>query len=587
MHSKVLMRRANVLAYAGRHDAALDDLARAVTDFRRTGDDVWEARALNLRAFVRIARAQFSEAEPDLDRALELHPRGGSTTRCWSCGTTWRSCAYFRGDVPGALAAFAEVAEAHGDDRSHAYLELVLDRAHVLLVAGLSDEALAVVEDAAAWVTHRPRVRADLLSCGRRPSWGRAGRTRRWRPRGRPGPSTSARGGTGGGPAPTSSPCRRASSWVGGPGERRSPSRSRWPGTAPRTPCWPTSWPVARSPGRTPRPPPPTSRAPPRVGATAAPSSRSTAWLARALELEVRGGGRVLDAVGRGLDALAEHRATLGSPELRALTAIHSSDLATLAVRHALGRGPRALVRWSDRARAASLAEPVPAPQDPAIDALLATIRGLSHRIAEEHDPAAVQALVRERGQHERAVRLAWAATPGTGGQAVSVADAELVEHLDDRVLVQLVDVDGTLHAVVVRDGRWRTVAVGPTERATAAVDAAMYGLRTATRGRPVRPGPAGGPAGGGAARRRRTAAPGRSPGRRLAAGGPAGRPVGAAAGPARPAGGAHPVGHRLGAGPRRAAAVVARGLRGRPGPAHRGRRGRPGRGAARRRPPC
>ena len=91
----------------------------------------------------------------------------------------------------------------------------------------------------------------------------------------------------------------------------------------------------------------------------------------------------------------------------------------------------------------------MPAPQDPAIDALLATIRGLSHRIAEEHDPAAVQALVRERGQHERAVRLAWAATPGSGGQAVPVADAELVEHLGDRVLVQLVDVDGTLHAVV------------------------------------------------------------------------------------------------------------------------------------------
>ena len=54
------------------------------------------------------------------------------------------------------------------------------------------------------------------------------------------------------------------------------------------------------------------------------PLSRSTAWLAHALDLEVQGRPRVLQAVGHGLDALAEHRASLGSPELRALTAIHS-----------------------------------------------------------------------------------------------------------------------------------------------------------------------------------------------------------------------------------------------------------------------
>ena len=148
----------------------------------------------------------------------------------------------------------------------------------------------------------------------------------------------------------------------------------------------------------------------------------------------------MLDAVGRGLDALGEHRASLGSPELRALTALHSEELAALAVRHALPRGPRALVRWSDRARAASLTEPVPAPQDPAIDALLAAIRGLSHRIADEEDPAEMQVLVRERAQHERAVRLAWAATPGAGGRATSVSDTDLVAHLGDRVLVQVVE---------------------------------------------------------------------------------------------------------------------------------------------------
>ena len=72
---KVLMRRANVLAYAGHHDAAIDDLHEAVRGFRRWGEEVWEARALNLRAYVRISRAQFAEAERDLHEADALFVR--------------------------------------------------------------------------------------------------------------------------------------------------------------------------------------------------------------------------------------------------------------------------------------------------------------------------------------------------------------------------------------------------------------------------------------------------------------------------------------------------------------------------------
>ena len=130
------------------------------------------------------------------------------------------------------------------------------------------------------------------------------------------------------------------------------------------------------------------------------------------------------------------------------------------------------------------------------IDGHLATIRGLSHRIAEESDPGKIQALTRDRAQHERAVRLAWAATSGAGGRTTTASPSDLVEHLADRILVQLVNVDDTLYAVVVRDGRWRTVEVGPLERAQKAMDRALYGLRSATRGRPIDLSPLGTPAG-------------------------------------------------------------------------------------------
>ena len=188
-----------------------------------------------------------------------------------------------------------------------------------------------------------------------------------------------------------------------------------------------------------------------------------------------------------------------------------------------------------------------------------------------------MQALVRERAQHERAVRLAWAATPGAGGRATSVVRRRRwSQHLGDRVLVQLVDVDGTLHAVVVRDGRWRTVRVGPADagregRRRRALRAAHRHPRSA---RSTWPGWASG-------WRRRCSGtsarllPARSPGGRLTARPPCSPRRGRCCRPALPAGRAHPVGDRLGARARGPAALLAGRARGRPGPADRRRRGR------------
>jgi tetratricopeptide (TPR) repeat protein len=485
VHPKVLVRRAHLLAHLGHHDDAVADLRSAVPALRDAGEAVWECRALNLRAYVELQRGALAAAEHALMDADAVLSGLDQPIERMSVQHNLALITYFRGDVPGTLAVFTDLSEQYAllGDPHH---ELALDHAQILLVAGLSDEAVAVVESAAAWTATRPRSRAPLLLMRASARLGQqrpddalsdALAARRlfvrqqrdwWRTRADL-VALQARIELGRGSRRAA--VALADSLAGDPTEDAVLAHLlAGREVAGSDPAAASAYLARAAAGR-------------RRGS---PLSRTTAWLARALELEVDGRPRVLDAVGRGLDALAEHRASLGSPELRALTALHGSDLAALAVRHALPRGPRALVRWSDRARAASLSEPVPAPQDPTIDGLLATIRGLSHRIAEEEDPVELQALVRERAQHERTVRLAWAATPGAGGRDASASDTSLVEALGNRVLVQLVDVDGTLHAVVVRDGRWRTVRVGPASAAAKALDAALYGLRTATRGRPV-----------------------------------------------------------------------------------------------------
>lgn len=482
---KVLMRRANVLAYAGHHVAAIADLKDAVRGFRRAGDGVWEARALNLRAWIRIQRGEFTGAERDLHEAETIFAPDEVTFELLDVRHNLALLRFFRGDVPGALSVMAQLSSAYaglGDP----HLELVRDQAHLLLVAGLSTEALDVLVSPSAWENSRPRERAELFLMRAAARLGQglpelaladARAARRlfdrqdrdwWRIRADL-VALRARIELGRG-------SRRAAVALADEladdhtedGVLAALLAGRE--LAAKDPAGASTYLSRAALGRH----------------RGSPLGRSTAWLARALDLEVQGRPRVLQAVGHGLDALAEHRASLGSPELRALTAIHSADLSTLAVRHAWRRGPRDLVHWSDRGRAASLSEPVPAPQNPVIDAHLATIRGLSHQLSQESDPFKIQTLMRERAQQERAVRLAWAATPGAGGRSTVPSPADLVLHLGDRILVQLVNVDGVLRAVVVRDGRWRTIEVGPREAAGRAVERAAYGLRSATRGRPV-----------------------------------------------------------------------------------------------------
>lgn len=213
---------------------------------------------------------------------------------------------------------------------------------------------------------------------------------------------------------------------------------------------------------------------------------RAAAWHAQSLaheEQHHRGG--VLRAAAAGLDAIDEHRRLIGSSELRALATTHGRDLTTIALRHA-ATDPRTLLRWSERTRATALAQP-PATSDAAtIPASLAALRDNGRRLAEaraEGEPT--DALERERLRLERAVRSeSHTLSATTAEQQKPPTVEEIVAAVGDGCLVELVDVDGTVHVLVTHAGRVRRKVAGSTEEIAALLGPTQMLLRRASRGR-------------------------------------------------------------------------------------------------------
>jgi hypothetical protein len=216
------------------------------------------------------------------------------------------------------------------------------------------------------------------------------------------------------------------------------------------------------------------------------PLARSAAWLARALLCDARGENRpAIAACGRGLDALDEHRLMLGATELRAHATAHGAELAELAQRDALRRDDaRRLLVWSERWRATALdAPPVRPPAD--LVAELAALREVARRIeaAQPNGPAggrgATAVLERERRRLEEAVRARTLRVKASAGATAARRPLDaLPAALGAHRLVELVEVDGILHAVVVAGGRYRRFEVGPVADAEREVEMARFRLR-------------------------------------------------------------------------------------------------------------
>lgn len=184
-------------------------------------------------------------------------------------------------------------------------------------------------------------------------------------------------------------------------------------------------------------------------------------------------------ATGRPRSALAQARAGLtelggirdkmGGLDLLCGTAVHGQELGRLAVRLVAAgarnqRGARSLFAWLERTRAQVYRyEPLPIIEDPALAKYLTEMRQVQRAIQQNRlEGNSVTALeLRYAWLQGEASRLGWYSSQWGRPRPVCTPD-EVAERLGDRVLISLISHGDALGAVVVRDGRFRLVRLGP-----------------------------------------------------------------------------------------------------------------------------
>jgi tetratricopeptide (TPR) repeat protein len=478
----VLARRATVLTLVGRHRDARQAMHAALDAVRGLGDPVWEARILNNLAHIEVRLGHVDSAEQHLARAEALFGDAGSEVEMLDALANRGEIALLRGDLPSALRWYAA---ASGQAPPHAGLAYAW--ANALLAAGLAGEAIEMLRGSLDRRDHPPLKATDLrlaltealLAAGDAREARAVGEVARrefdaqersWFERRARFAVVRARAAMDevvdlGGEArlvadlldqerADEAPLALALAGRLAQGAQR---RALWRGAASyRT----------RANGLV----------------------RASAYLAGALDREDVGDrGGVLRACSAGLDAIDEHRRLMGSSELRAVATTHGRELTAIVLRHA-AHDPRTLLRWSERTRATALAQP-PATSDAAtVPASLAALRDNGRRLAEARQAGEPTGeLEKERLRLERAVRAEHHTQSAVDTDPQRPAGVEeIVAGVGDGCLVELVDVDGALHVLVVHDGRVRRQVAGTTAEVADLLGPTAMLLRRAARGRPA-----------------------------------------------------------------------------------------------------
>jgi tetratricopeptide (TPR) repeat protein len=494
---RVLMRRASVLKDLGRFDEAREDLRRAVPMFRRAGDTVWEGRSLTHRAEVFLALGVLERAGADFARAEELFAANGQQFEYATARHNRGLLALNRGQLPEAL-TYLEEAGRRYESLGETFPDLVIDRCSALLAAGLAAEA---AQEADAALGRLPAgggtayKKAELLftaasaalAAGDTIGAGERARQARRLFRAQARDVWAARAGLVLGQARyasgerSASLARQASQVVGRLEESRAADAMRAHLLAGR---------LALSRGHAMDADQHLEQAA-RSRRRGPPLNRSVAWLARALQADARGDARATRiACSRGLDAITEHQMTLGATELRAHGTAHGAELAMLAQRDALRRGDaRRLLLWTERWRATALATRGTLPrQDRELAGELAALRNVTRLLhASEMAASRRAALQRERRRLEAAVQASTRRSPGGALPKPGVLGLDtLLDELGQTTMVELVEVDGVLHAIVITGRRMRVRTVGSVPAGE--VDMTRFVLRRLARGR-LRPG--------------------------------------------------------------------------------------------------
>jgi tetratricopeptide (TPR) repeat protein len=494
---RVLMRRAFVLSLIGRHAEALGDLNRAVTILHRHGDALWENRSRTHRGLNLLAMGQTRRADAEFVAAERQYELAGQE---WEYATARHNrglVAAASGQVPEALEYLAEAGHRY-EKLGTPMPDVAIDRCAVLLSAGLAVDAWAEADDAARRLGRAIPGSAKLaellyssataaLAAGDPPTARdraeqaarlfRRQRRERWTARTRL-VLAYARHVDGDNSTSTYRLACSVARQLDAMGADESPVAHLLAGRIALRRSTP-----ARAGSHL------TAAARPRRRGQAL--TRSRAWLAQALLCQLRGQERaMLTACRRGLDILEEHQHTLGAGELRVAVTAHGKELAAMGQQAALRRGDaRLLLAWSERWRATvQAATPARPPRDGELARELSALREVSRQL-DRVEVAASQAaaLRRERARLEAAVRARVLRTPGaivTRGRPFAVR--ALLDALDGSALVELVELGGVLHAVIVNQSRIRVHAVGRAGDAAREVGFARFLLRRLADGRPV-----------------------------------------------------------------------------------------------------
>ncbi len=213
---------------------------------------------------------------------------------------------------------------------------------------------------------------------------------------------------------------------------------------------------------------------------------RAAAWHAEALLRQARGDGRgALRALRAGLDIVDAHAAALGATDLRAHTATHGRALAEFGLRLVLdGGSAREAFGWLEHVRTTALRRaPARPPRDSRLARELADLRRVTSQVTAAQasgDDAAP--LRREQLGLERAVRDRARHAHGLATSSDRLHPPTLTAALAQRVLVEYFLIDSRLHAIVVRDGRFRLVPLAPYADVLREADSLRFSMHRLAR---------------------------------------------------------------------------------------------------------
>lgn len=461
------MRHRRAAAYwtLGRYAEAMADLRLAVPVFRAARDTIWLVRALSIRGTVRLAMGEAAAADLDFAEAERLCAETGQRVDMAMAVENRGLAAYRSGDVPAALGHFDEAARRYAELGTPMYV-LHVERSGLLLMAGLAQDALGEADQAIRAIERargQPIRRAELLLSAARAALAagdpetsavRAAeaaeiftRQRRdwWRAQARLA-HCQARFASG---ERTVRLLREAGTLA----ERLALN------TTEAVPAGLLAGRVALALAR----PADADRAlatAMRGRLTGPPLARAEGWLAYALRADALGhGAQALLGCRRGLELLDQYRLTLGATELRARATARGGELAALAQRINLRAGnTRRLLEWSERWRATTLAVP-PArpPGNPELLRDLTAFREIHRRWETTRNTD----LTRELRRLEGEIRARSYRTRSEGGTTGRFGARDLLAALGDRTLIEIIEVEGRLHALLCARGRVRRFPAG------------------------------------------------------------------------------------------------------------------------------